>query len=88
MPMALHTSGGQVLSAGDEAAGIEMLDEDMDDIARMRPRRMIGSMSQMSGAQGMVYMEYRYVLEIVFYLLWVLRRIALVFDHLGHLFWI
>lgn len=50
----------QVLSAGDDAVGLEQLDEDADDIALHKARRIAGSMSAMSGAQGMVYMEYRY----------------------------
>ncbi|KAH9775428.1 General transcription and DNA repair factor IIH helicase subunit XPB1 [Citrus sinensis] len=49
---------GKVLSAGDDAVGLEQLDEDADDIALHKARRMAGSMSAMSGAQGMVYMEY------------------------------
>lgn len=50
----------QVLSAGDDAVGLEQLEEDADDIALHKARRMAGSMSAMSGAHGMVYMEYRY----------------------------
>jgi hypothetical protein len=50
----------QVLSAGDDAVGLEQLDEDADDIALHKARRYMGSMSAMSGANGMVYMEYRY----------------------------
>lgn len=50
----------KVLSAGDDAVGLEQLDEDADDIALHKARRIAGSMSAMSGAQGMVYMEYRY----------------------------
>ncbi|KAH9719478.1 General transcription and DNA repair factor IIH helicase subunit XPB1 [Citrus sinensis] len=49
---------GKVLSAGDDAVGLEQLDEDADDIALHKARRIAGSMSAMSGAQGMVYMEY------------------------------
>lgn len=48
----------KVLNAGDEAGGVEQLDEDVDDITQLRARRTIGSLSAMSGAQGMVYMEY------------------------------
>lgn len=48
----------KVLSAGDDAVGLEQLDEDADDIALHKARRIAGSMSAMSGAQGMVYMEY------------------------------
>lgn len=50
----------KVLSAGDDAVGLEQLDEDADDIALHKARRYMGSMSAMSGANGMVYMEYRY----------------------------
>ncbi|KAL8159010.1 hypothetical protein V2J09_000547 [Rumex salicifolius] len=49
---------GKVLSAGDDMVGLEMLEEDADDIAVIKARRMMGSMSAMSGANGMVYMEY------------------------------
>lgn len=49
-----------MLSAGDEAVGLEQLEEDADDIALHKARRYGGSMSAMSGANGMVYMEYRY----------------------------
>lgn len=49
-----------MLSAGDEAVGLEQLEEDADDIALHKARRFGGSMSAMSGANGMVYMEYRY----------------------------
>ncbi|KAJ6341771.1 hypothetical protein OIU78_009844 [Salix suchowensis] len=48
----------KVLSAGDDAVGLEQLDEDADDIALHKARRYMGSMSAMSGANGMVYMEY------------------------------
>ncbi|XP_050228218.1 general transcription and DNA repair factor IIH helicase subunit XPB1 [Mercurialis annua] len=48
----------KVLNAGDDAVGLEQLDEDADDIALHKARRMMGSMSAMSGAKGMVYMEY------------------------------
>ncbi|KAJ7521765.1 hypothetical protein O6H91_19G067000 [Diphasiastrum complanatum] len=48
----------KVLNAGDEAAGIEQLEEDVDDITQLRARRSIGSMSAMSGSRGMLYMEY------------------------------
>ena len=50
----------QVLTAGDDAVGLEQLEEDADDIALHKARRSMGSMSAMSGANGMVYMEYRY----------------------------
>ncbi|KAE8055361.1 hypothetical protein FH972_012202 [Carpinus fangiana] len=49
---------GKVLSAGDDAVGLEQLEEDADDIALHKARRSMGSMSAMSGANGMVYMEY------------------------------
>ncbi|XP_042475918.1 general transcription and DNA repair factor IIH helicase subunit XPB1 [Macadamia integrifolia] len=49
---------GKVLSAGDDAVGLEQLEEDTDDIALLKARRSVGSMSAMSGASGMVYMEY------------------------------
>ncbi|KAI7983010.1 General transcription and DNA repair factor IIH helicase subunit XPB2, partial [Camellia lanceoleosa] len=52
---------GKVLSAGDDAVGLELLEEDADDIALQKARRAAGSMSAMSGANGMVYMEYKYV---------------------------
>ncbi|XP_020217240.1 general transcription and DNA repair factor IIH helicase subunit XPB1 isoform X1 [Cajanus cajan] len=49
---------GKVLSAGDDAVGLEQLEEDADEIALHNARRSQGSMSAMSGAKGMVYMEY------------------------------
>ncbi|CAH9075699.1 unnamed protein product [Cuscuta epithymum] len=49
---------GKVLSAGDDLVGLEQLEEDADDIALQKARRVMGSMSAMSGARGMVYMEY------------------------------
>ncbi|KAE8677973.1 TFIIH basal transcription factor complex helicase XPB subunit [Hibiscus syriacus] len=49
---------GKVLTAGDDAVGLEQLEEDADDIALHKARRSVGSMSTMSGANGMVYMEY------------------------------
>ncbi|XP_022869021.1 DNA repair helicase XPB1-like [Olea europaea var. sylvestris] len=49
---------GKVLSAGDDAVGLEQLEEDTDGIALQKARRSAGSMSAMSGASGMVYMEY------------------------------
>lgn len=48
----------KVLTAGDDAVGLEQLEEDADDIALLKARRTIGSMSAFSGASGMVYMEY------------------------------
>ncbi|CAI9774757.1 unnamed protein product [Fraxinus pennsylvanica] len=47
-----------VLSQGDDAVGLERLEEDADDIALQKARRFGGSMSAMSGASGMAYMEY------------------------------
>ncbi|KAE8721960.1 DNA repair helicase XPB1 [Hibiscus syriacus] len=49
---------GMVLTTGDDAVGLEQLEEDADDIALHKARRSVGSMSTMSGANGMVYMEY------------------------------
>ncbi|KAG9146653.1 hypothetical protein Leryth_019683 [Lithospermum erythrorhizon] len=49
---------GKVLRAGDDAVGLEQLDEDADGLALQKARRFPGSMSTMSGAKGMVYMEY------------------------------
>ncbi|KAJ7944948.1 DNA repair helicase XPB1 [Quillaja saponaria] len=49
---------GKVLSAGDDAVGLEQLEEDADDIALHKARYSMKSMSAMSGANGMVYMEY------------------------------
>ncbi|KAK7358594.1 hypothetical protein VNO77_00528 [Canavalia gladiata] len=48
---------GKVLNAGDDAVGLEQLEEDTDEIALHSARRQ-ASMSAMSGAKGMVYMEY------------------------------
>ncbi|KAG9440270.1 hypothetical protein H6P81_020435 [Aristolochia fimbriata] len=48
----------KVLNAGDDAVGLEQLEEDADDITLLKARRFAGSMSAMSGAKGMVYMEY------------------------------
>lgn len=48
----------KVLSAGDDAVGLEQLEEDADGMALQKARRSAGSMSAMSGANGMVYMEY------------------------------
>ncbi|XP_076891697.1 general transcription and DNA repair factor IIH helicase/translocase subunit XPB1 isoform X3 [Bidens hawaiensis] len=52
---------GKVLSAGDDAVGLEILEDDTDDIAlqKAQARRRLGSMSAMSGAKGMVYHEFR-----------------------------
>lgn len=50
-----------MLSAGDNEVGLEQLEEDADDIALQKARRSAGSMSAMSGANGRVYMEYRYL---------------------------
>lgn len=49
---------GKVLNAGDDAVGLEQLEEDSDEIALKSARRSQGSMSAMSGAKGMVYVEY------------------------------
>jgi DNA excision repair protein ERCC-3 len=48
----------KVLHAGEEAIGVEQLDEDMDDITRNRFTRRNANMSSMSGADGRLYMEY------------------------------
>lgn len=56
----------QVLSAGDDAVGLEQLEEDTDDIALQKARRSVRSMSAMSGASGMVYMEYKYIIPSFF----------------------
>ncbi|KAL7610572.1 general transcription and DNA repair factor IIH helicase subunit XPB1 [Lactuca sativa] len=50
-----------VLNAGDDKLGLEILEDDTDDIAlqKARARRMMGSMSAMSGAKGMLYHEFR-----------------------------
>ncbi|KAJ0427459.1 putative DNA helicase chromatin remodeling SNF2 family [Helianthus annuus] len=52
---------GKVLSVGDDKLGLEILEDDTDDIAlqKARARRLMGSMSAMSGAKGMVYHEFR-----------------------------
>ncbi|RZC57312.1 hypothetical protein C5167_004620 [Papaver somniferum] len=49
---------GKVLNAGDDMVGLEQLDEDTDDIALIKARRTMRSMSHMSGADGMAYMEF------------------------------
>jgi DNA excision repair protein ERCC-3 len=46
-----------VLSVGDDKVGLETLEEDADEIALQKARRSTGSMSLMSGANGMVYMD-------------------------------
>ncbi|CAN0841230.1 General transcription and DNA repair factor IIH helicase subunit XPB1 [Linum grandiflorum] len=48
----------KVLSEKVDRIGLEQLEEDLDDIALSKARRYPGSMSNMSGARGMVYMEY------------------------------
>ncbi|CAN1300645.1 General transcription and DNA repair factor IIH helicase subunit XPB1, partial [Linum perenne] len=48
----------KVLSEKVDRIGLEQLEEDVDDIALIKARRYAGSMSAMSGARGMVYMEY------------------------------
>lgn len=53
------------MSAGDDAVGLEQLEEDADEIALNNARRSTGSMSAMSGAKGMVYMEYRCVVYLI-----------------------
>lgn len=50
----------QLLNAGDDAVGLEQLEEDADDIALQKARRTSGSMSAFSGAGGHIYMEYKY----------------------------
>lgn len=50
---------GRVLQADNAEAGEERLGEDLDDIERYRARRSVGNMRALSGANGMVYMEYR-----------------------------
>ena len=50
---------GKVLTAGDDAFILEQLEENADDITLCKARRSMGSMSAMSSANGMVYMEYR-----------------------------
>ena len=49
-----------MLSAGDDAVGLEQLEEDQDGMALQKHRRYATSMSTLSGASGMVYMEYKY----------------------------
>ncbi|PRQ56829.1 putative DNA helicase [Rosa chinensis] len=48
----------KVLSAGDDKVGLEPHDNDADDISLQKAHRSTGSMSVMSGSDGMVYMEY------------------------------
>ncbi|XP_050377429.1 general transcription and DNA repair factor IIH helicase subunit XPB1-like [Argentina anserina] len=48
----------KVLSVGDDKVGLEILEEDADEIALQKAHRSSGSMSSMSGANGTVYMEY------------------------------
>ncbi|KAF1871086.1 hypothetical protein Lal_00020820, partial [Lupinus albus] len=48
---------GKVLNIGDDAARLEELDEDTDEIALNSARCSQGSMSAMSGSKRMVYME-------------------------------
>ncbi|XP_010934928.1 general transcription and DNA repair factor IIH helicase/translocase subunit XPB1 isoform X2 [Elaeis guineensis] len=48
----------KVLTAGDDAVGLEQLEEDQDGMALQKHRRYATSMSTLSGASGMVYMEY------------------------------
>nr|CAD1836947.1 unnamed protein product [Ananas comosus var. bracteatus] len=49
---------GKVLNAGDDVVGLEQLEEDSDGKALVKARRFTGSMSALSGASGVVYMEY------------------------------
>jgi hypothetical protein len=62
----------QVLHAGEEAIGVEQLDEDMDDITRNRFTRRNANMSSMSGADGRLYMEYRSVINFPLVSMWIL----------------
>ncbi|XP_072995058.1 general transcription and DNA repair factor IIH helicase/translocase subunit XPB1-like [Typha latifolia] len=48
----------KVLNAGDDVVGLEQLEEDSDGKALLKARRSTGTMSALSGANGMVYMEY------------------------------
>lgn len=48
-----------MLSTGDDKVGLEPHEDDPDEIALLAGRST-GSMSVMSGADGMGYMEYRY----------------------------
>eukprot|EP00958_Prasinococcus_capsulatus_P016923 scaffold1899_cov372-Prasinococcus_capsulatus_cf.AAC.7 len=47
----------RVLAAGDEEAGVEVLKEDAE-VAMPKARRVTGSMRGLTGAEGMVYMEF------------------------------
>lgn len=49
-----------MLNAGDDVVGLEQLEEDSDGKALVKARRFTGSMSALSGASGVVYMEYKY----------------------------
>ncbi|EFJ20433.1 hypothetical protein SELMODRAFT_109026 [Selaginella moellendorffii] len=48
----------KVLNAGEDAAGVEQLEHDADDITNLRARRIAGSMSALSGGKGRSYMEF------------------------------
>lgn len=48
------------MSAADDAVGLELLEEDDDDVTLHKSHVSMKSMSAMSGASGMVYMEYKY----------------------------
>ncbi|KAK1403566.1 DNA helicase [Heracleum sosnowskyi] len=48
----------EVLTAGGDEVGVEILDKDVDDVAPQNARRSMGSMTCMSGANGKIYMEY------------------------------
>ena len=50
----------QVLDVGDDQVGLKQLEEDVDDVTLLKTCCSVGSMSAMSGASGMVYMEYKY----------------------------
>ncbi|KAL3499316.1 hypothetical protein ACH5RR_038409 [Cinchona calisaya] len=50
---------GKVLIAGDDVVGLEQLEEDADGMTLQKAHRSTGYMSVMSGASGMVYMEYK-----------------------------
>lgn len=53
-----------MLVAGDDMVGLEQLEEDTDGMALLKARRSMGSMRAMSGANGMIYMEYKYVCSV------------------------
>eukprot|EP00898_Chlorokybus_atmophyticus_P001082 jgi/Chlat1/1975/Chrsp158S02276 len=50
---------GKVLAAGEDEAGVEHLADDNDDISKYKTSvRRAGNMRALTGAEGMVYMEY------------------------------